>query len=103
MIYLRELKGPIVKWTLLHDERLHAVLKRLAEANVTLNLAKCEFSVTKVKVLGHVVSAEGISANPQKIEAIRNLPTLKNVAEVRSFLGMVNHESKFAKDLASKI
>ena len=85
-----------------HDERLHVVLKRLADANVTLNLAKCGFSVTKVKVLGHVVSAEGISADPQKIEAIRSLPTPKNVAEVRSFLGMVNHFSKFAKHFASK-
>ena len=43
-----------------HDEHLHAVLKRLAEANVALNLAKYKFSVTKIKVLGHVVSAEGI-------------------------------------------
>ena len=85
-----------------HDECLHVVLKRLAEANVTLNLAKYEFSVTKVKVLGHVVSAGGISADPQKIEAIRNLPTPKNVTEVTSFLGMVNHVSKFAKHLASK-
>ena len=85
-----------------HDERLHLVLKRLAEANVTLHLAKCEFSVTKVKVISHVVSAEGISANPQKIEAIRNLPTPKNVAEVRSFLGMVNHVRKFAKHLVSR-
>ena len=83
-----------------HDEHLYAALKRLAEANVTLNLTKCEFSVSKVKVLGHFVSAEGISADPQKIEAIRNLPTPKNVAEVRSFL--VNHVSKFAKHLASK-
>ena len=102
---------PSVKWTtqivhgcdqVQHDERLHAVLKRLAEANVTLNLAKCEFSVTKVKVLGHVVSAEGISADPQKTEAICNLPTPKNATEVRSFLGMVNHVSKFAKHLATK-
>ena len=77
-----------------HDERLYAVLKRLAEANVTLNLTKCEFSVSKVKVLGQFVSAEGISADPQKIEAIRDLLTPKNVADVRSFLGMVNHVSK---------
>ena len=34
-----------------HDECLHAILKRLAEANVTLNLAKCEFSVTKVEAI----------------------------------------------------
>ena len=58
-----------------HDEHLYVVLKRLAEANVTLNPAKCEFGVTKVKVLGHVVSAEGLSADHQKIEAIRNLRT----------------------------
>ena len=69
---------------------------------MTLNLAKCEFIVTKVKVLGHVVSAEGISADPQKTEAIRKLPTPKNVADVRSFLGMVNHVIKLAKNLASK-
>ena len=52
---------------------------------MTMSLAKCEFSVTKVKGLGHVLSAESISADPQKIEAIRNLPTPKNVAEVRSY------------------
>ena len=46
-----------------HGEHLHVVLKRLAEANVTLILAKCQFYVTKVKVLGYVVSAEGISAD----------------------------------------
>ena len=85
-----------------HDERLHSVLKRLAEAIVTSNLSKCEFSITKVKVPGHVVSAEGISADPQKIEAIRILPTPKNAAEVRSFLSMVNHVSKFAEHLTSK-
>ena len=63
---------------------------------------KCELSVNKVKVLGHVVSSEGIAADPEKIEAIRNLATPRNVAEVLSFLRMVNHVSKFADHLASK-
>ena len=63
---------------------------------------KCEFSVSKVKVLGHIVSSEGTAADPEKIEAIRNLATPRNVAEVRSFLGMVNHVSKFAGHLTSK-
>ena len=58
--------------------------------------------MSKVKVLGHVVSSEGIAADPENIEAIRNLLTPRNVAEVRSFLGMVNHVSKFADHLASK-
>ena len=57
---------------------------------------------TKSKVLGHVVLAEGTSADCQKVVAIRNLPAPKNTVEVRSFLCMVNHVSKFAKHIASK-
>ena len=50
----------------IHDERLQAVLKRLAESNITLNLDKCEFSKSEIKVLGNIVSANGISPNPEK-------------------------------------
>ena len=63
---------------------------------------KCKFSVSKAKVLGHIISLEGIAADPEKIEAIRNLAIPRNVAKVRSFLGMVNHVSKVADHLASK-
>ena len=86
----------------IHDERLQAVLKRLAESNITLNLNKCEFSKTEVKVLGNIVSANGISPDPEKIEAIVNLPAPKNIREVRSFLGMVNQLSKFTEHLVNK-
>ena len=65
----------------IHDERLQAVLKRLAESNITLNLDKCEFS--KSKVLSNIVSSNGISPDPEKIEAIVNLPAPKNIREVR--------------------
>ena len=85
-----------------HDNRLNKVLNRLAESKIALNKLKCEFSVSKVKVLGHIVSSEGIAADPEKIEAIRNLATPRNVAEVRSFLEMINHVSKFADHLASE-
>ena len=63
---------------------------------------KIEFRVSKVKVLGHTVSSEGIAADPENIKAIRNLAALRNVAKVRSFSGMVNHVSKFADHLTSK-
>ena len=43
-----------------HDQRLHAVLKRLSDSNITLKLEKCEFSKTTVKVLGNIVSSEGV-------------------------------------------
>ena len=84
-----------------HDCRLHAVLKRLEES-VTLNKSKCLFSVPSVKALGHVISAEGVSPDPDKVKAIVNIPVPKNVAEVRSFMGMVNQFNKFTSHLATK-
>ena len=85
-----------------HDQRLHAVLNKLKEAHITLNPEKCEFSKTSIKILGHIVSSEGIKPDPEKIKSILSLPVPKNVAEIRSFLGMVNQQSKFAPDLATK-
>ena len=53
-----------------HNSRLHAVLKRLEAAGVTLNKEKCQFSCTKIVFLGHVIDANGISPDPHKTEAI---------------------------------
>ena len=68
-----------------HDKRLDNVLKRLLHANITLNKAKCEFGVKSVKILGHIVSSEGISPDPSKIKAILSIPKPTNVKELRSF------------------
>ena len=68
-----------------HDDRLHQVLNSLAESKITLNKVKYEFSVSEMKVLGHNVSSEAIATGPEKIEAIRNLATPRNVAEVQRF------------------
>ena len=66
----------------IHDERLHAVLKRLADSNITLNLEKCEFSKSEVRLLGNIVGANGINPDPSKIAAIVNLSAPKNITEV---------------------
>ena len=85
-----------------YDQRLEAVLKRLVEAGVKLNLNKCQFSTDRVKFLGHVVSFSGIEADPGKLQAIADLPPPQNVQEVRTFLGMMNQLSKFSEHLADK-
>ena len=79
-----------------HDHRLYAVLNKLKEAHITLNPEK------SVKTLGHTVSSERIKPGPEKIKSILSLPVPKNVAEIRSLLGMVNQQSKFAPHLATK-
>ena len=71
-----------------HDTRPHAVLQRLREVNLTLKKDKCVLAADRVTYFGHVFSANGISADPRKIEAIRAIPEPHNVSEVRSFLGM---------------
>nr|XP_054591370.1 uncharacterized protein LOC129155169 [Nothobranchius furzeri] len=81
-----------------HDERLQQVLKRCEKAGLTLN-EKCEFSVERVKFLGHNISATRIEADPDKISAIENMPEPQNVEEVRRFLGMVNYVGKFSSSL----
>ena len=85
-----------------HDQRLSLVLNKLVKANITLNLKKCEFNVKTVKFLGHIISSNGISADPLKVNAIMSMQKPSNVKELRSFLGMVNQLSKFKDHLASK-
>ena len=82
-----------------HDDRLHAVLKRLQEAGLTLN-HKCEFSKTEVGFLGHVINAEGIKSDSKKTQAIQDLEEPSNVSDVRRILGMANQLGKFCPNLA---
>ncbi len=84
-----------------HDKRLWRVLSRLQGAGVTLN-DKCEFSKRKVKFLGQIIGESGVSADPDKMEAVRAMKEPCNISEVRRFLGMVNHLGKFVHHLAEK-
>ena len=77
-------------------------MERLTTAGVTLNIEKCVFRATRINFLGNVVSAHSIEVDPDKVAAVIDLPVPKNVHEVRVFLGMVNHLSKFAEHLADK-
>lgn len=74
-----------------HDKRLEIVLGRLNEWNVVLNTGKCIYRVPEMKVLGHILSAEGIKPDFDKLESIRKFREPKTGDEIRSFLGLVNY------------
>ena len=80
-----------------HAEHLRKVLKILRERQLYAKFSKCQFWLDKVAFLGHVISAEGISVDPQKIEAIVNWKPPTNVYEVRSFLGLAGYYRKFVE------
>jgi hypothetical protein len=82
-----------------HDTRLREVLDRFRRAKVTLN-EKCEFSKSRIKWAGHIISGDGVSADPDRLSAILNMPPPTDVSAVRCFLGMVNQMAKFSSSLA---
>jgi RNase H-like domain found in reverse transcriptase/Reverse transcriptase (RNA-dependent DNA polymerase) len=84
-------------------EKLKIVLARLQDYNVKVNGDKCRFFVDSVKYLGHIVSAEGISPNPQKVEAIVKAPAPTNASQLKSFLGMIMYYAKFLPSLSIKL
>ena len=69
-----------------HLERLDIVFQRLQECNLKLSPGKCFFLQDKVRFLGHIVGAEGIETDPDKIEKVTNWPRPTNPDELRSFL-----------------
>ncbi|GFX69071.1 retrovirus-related Pol polyprotein from transposon 297 [Trichonephila clavipes] len=80
-----------------HLIRLRFVLKCLQEAGLKLNSKKCLFAAQEVKILGHLVSSNGVRPDPDKIKAVRNFPTPKNIHDIRSFLGLCSYFRRFIK------
>ena len=84
-----------------HDARLETVIKRLGERGLTLNAAKCKFSMDKLTFVGMVLSPNGISCAADKVKAIASAREPQNASETRSFLGSVNYCGRFIPDLAT--
>ena len=84
-----------------HLSHLEEVFKRLRKAGLKCNAEKCEFMKDKVAFLGHIISAEGIAPNQQKVQAVREIKPPTTVTEVKSFLGMAGYYRKFIKNFSS--
>lgn len=66
-----------------------------------MNKSKCEFNKNSVEFFGYCFSAEGVSADPKKIDAIKSATAPQNAGELRSPLGLANYVSRFIPDFAT--
>ncbi|CAB3997330.1 Hypothetical predicted protein, partial [Paramuricea clavata] len=84
-----------------HDTALKTVFERLRQVGLTPNKSKCAYNKGTLEFFGMIFSADGVSPDPKKIEAIVNAPRPTNVSGVRSLLGVTNYCSKFIANYAS--
>lgn len=83
-----------------HEGHLQRVLQCLKENQLYANLAKCDFFQSEVNYLAHLVSREGVSVDPSKIQTIVDWPAPTNVSEVWSFMGLAGYYRHFVQSFS---
>ena len=83
-------------------QTLNAVLKRLSEHNLKVNIGKSAFFAPKTEYLGHTLSTEGISPGKHKTSAILEAKPPTTVKGIKSFLGMINYFRSYIKHFAQR-
>nr|GEV20425.1 hypothetical protein [Tanacetum cinerariifolium] len=90
-----------------HEGYLKLVLRLLKEEKLFAKFSRCEFWLSAVKFLGHVIDSKGIHVDPEKIESIKDWASPKTPIETCQFLGLVAEERKeenyIAEDLHGMI
>ena len=83
-----------------HERHLRIVLQVLRNHQLYVKFSKCEFWLTEVKFLGHVVLASSVLVDPEKVEAVMNWERPKSVFKTRSFLGLTGYYRRFIEDFS---
>ncbi|KZR95549.1 Uncharacterized protein APZ42_010682, partial [Daphnia magna] len=91
-----------------HLERLQSVMDCLAKANLKLKWSKCSFAENNLKVLGHVVTQEGVGPDPEKLKAVEKFPCpsdgqsiANKIKRVQSFLGLCSYYRRHIQNFAA--
>jgi hypothetical protein len=74
-----------------HETHLRLVLEKLKAHQLYAKFSKCEFWLTEVAFLGHVISARGVSVDPGKVKDVLDWMPPMNVSKIRSFLGLASY------------
>ncbi|KAA0714109.1 Retrovirus-related Pol polyprotein from transposon opus [Triplophysa tibetana] len=83
-----------------HDARLKKLLQRAREYNLKLNKKKCQIRTSQIKYIGHVLTAEGLKPDEEKVRAVVQLPPPEDKQALQRFLGMLQYLAKFIPNLS---
>ena len=86
-----------------HLDNLRQVFLKCRKYGISLNPKKSLFGLEEGKLLGHIISKDGIRIDPARIEAIMQIPHHRNVKELQAFLGKINFLRRFISNLAELI
>ncbi|GKE88960.1 putative reverse transcriptase domain-containing protein [Tanacetum coccineum] len=78
-----------------HDAHLRLILELLKKEELYAKFSKCDFWLSKVQFLGHVIDSEGIHVDPTKIESIKYWESPKTPTEIHQFLGLAGYYRRF--------
>lgn len=83
-----------------HNKRFIEVLRRMRENNLKLQSNKCEFLRKEVTYFGHIITENGISPDPSKLEAVKNFPTPRKIRDIQAFLRLAEYYRKFIENFS---
>jgi hypothetical protein len=83
-----------------HEAHLRAILEKLQEHKLYAKFSKCEFWLSEVGFLGHIVTKDGIAVDPAKVTALTEWEPPKNVGEIHSFLGLAGYYRRFIENFS---
>jgi len=84
-----------------HLGHVRAVLTLLQQHRLFVKKSKCAFGSSSIAYLGHVISANGVTMDPAKVQAVEDWPVPRSARAVRGFLGLVGYYRKFVQDFGS--
>jgi hypothetical protein len=71
------------------------VLQRLREHQLYAKLSKCEFWISEVMFLGHIINRDGLVVDPKKVANILDWKASRDVKGIKSFIGIVGYYWRF--------